>query len=587
MYDARLVSAAQEGDEAALSALYDRHADAVHDLCRSLTGDRDETARLVGDTFAAAACHLHEVSDPSQLRPWLLAIARQRILAGVGDATPRNHGPIGGPVPGAGGCPDEPLGTADLRRWTLEAACILPPSDRLAVDLQLRQGLDDPSLAAALGCERARLDDVLTGADQKADRLLGALVLARQGRRDCPGLAALLAQWDGTPTSEVAASVDRHALACDLCRRRRSIVGTLELLAAAPVVPAPATLRPLVLERLGVELGTGAADPALLPVPPPPPVLSGRSSPRPDEATPRRVRRRGRVGALALTAVAAVALGATVAVFVGGRAHDRSQARASAVTSSTGEPSTTLSELPTVGAPVTTPPTAALTTVGPPPTESRLQLDGSHVDLGSDATSGQVVLRNTGVVAADWAATTSVGWLVVSPQSGHLGPSSTVAVTFTVDRQQAPAGGFDVRVTFASADPGSQGAVIDVVGSNAGPESTTAPPTTTIGAPAGPVIVTLAANPSSLHAQPCSDAAAVVSATVIDPAGVTSAVVTATLPGGQTTVPMTHAAGSTSWSATLGPATSAGTITYVVTAVGGEGTTRTSVSHAIPVAACA
>src|SRR5437764_11424857 len=81
MYDERLVKAAQEGDEAAFAALYDRAADSVFDFCWWLTGDADEAARLVEEAFVLAARNLDELSDPSQVRPWLLAIAADHAVA--------------------------------------------------------------------------------------------------------------------------------------------------------------------------------------------------------------------------------------------------------------------------------------------------------------------------------------------------------------------------------------------------------------------------------------------------------------------------------------------------------------------------
>ena len=80
MYDTKLVIAAQEGDEAAFAALFDRNVDAVYDLCWALTGDAAEACRMVEDAFVLAARHIDEITDASQVRPWLLAIARDRAL---------------------------------------------------------------------------------------------------------------------------------------------------------------------------------------------------------------------------------------------------------------------------------------------------------------------------------------------------------------------------------------------------------------------------------------------------------------------------------------------------------------------------
>jgi len=54
MYATRLGLAAQEGDDAAFAALYDRNAAALYDFCWALTGDDAEAARMVEDAFVLA-----------------------------------------------------------------------------------------------------------------------------------------------------------------------------------------------------------------------------------------------------------------------------------------------------------------------------------------------------------------------------------------------------------------------------------------------------------------------------------------------------------------------------------------------------
>src|SRR5580692_12036287 len=120
MYDMRLVTAAQQGDELAFAALFDRNVDAVHDLCWALTGDRDEAARIVADVFTLVARHLAELTDASQLRPWLLAIARDRVLSEDEAGTLRSGWGASGRASGADST--APLSTAELRRWVREAA---------------------------------------------------------------------------------------------------------------------------------------------------------------------------------------------------------------------------------------------------------------------------------------------------------------------------------------------------------------------------------------------------------------------------------------------------------------------------------
>jgi len=59
-------------------------------------------------------------------------------------------------------------------------------------------------LAAAIGCAEEDLGSITERVDLEAEHVLGALIVARQARRDCPELDAALSGWDGIPTAEVA-----------------------------------------------------------------------------------------------------------------------------------------------------------------------------------------------------------------------------------------------------------------------------------------------------------------------------------------------------------------------------------------------
>src|SRR5690606_18012521 len=80
MDDATLVEAARSGDSSAWASIYDRYADRLHDHCHRLLRDRDEAADALHDAFLAASRSLHQLRDPSRLRPWLYSICRHEAL---------------------------------------------------------------------------------------------------------------------------------------------------------------------------------------------------------------------------------------------------------------------------------------------------------------------------------------------------------------------------------------------------------------------------------------------------------------------------------------------------------------------------
>ena len=630
MYDTKLVNAAQHGDEAAFAALYDRNAEGVYDLCFALVGDVDEASRLTALVFTLAAKHLADISDASQVRPWLLAITRDRMLAEEDNGTLRfgwgaeasDGEPPGAPVS------VEPLGTNELRRWVREAAAVLALADQVVVELGTRYDLDADQLTAAIGCPPRRLESIVAQVEQEAEQVLGSLILARQGRKDCKRLATLTATWDGHPSVEIADIADRHAATCERCRRRRALVSSIQLLAAAPAYPPPPDLRAQVLEQAAVQLpkpdavttaggatlaGVAAAgDARPSPAGPARPGLPaggfvpaggpGGGAPVGDTvAVPSAGLARDRFavsnappdsdrpwGLIAAVGAAVIVLIIAVVLVLRSSSSPTKLASTPTPATATVAPGTTTATT-IAAAPVTIAPLQSTTIASTVPAVagSQLSLNTTSVDFGTDATSAQVVLADTGAGQAGWHATSPVPWLTIAPPSGFLQPSGQVQVTFDLDRTKAPNGPFHVTVSFVPSDATGRSASLAVVGTNTQPTTTTKAATTTTStvAPAGPVISAVSASPASIETTPCPTDQSVVSATVTDPAGVASVVVDYTLPGGSAGTATMTRSGST-WSASIGASATKGTITYNVRATGSEGLTTTSPTATITVATC-
>ena len=92
----------------------------------------------------------------------------------------------------------------------------------------------------------------------QVERSLGALLVARTGREDCPELAEVLADWDGRFTPVWRKRVARHADGCEVCSdRRRRLFSPAGLLGAAPAFALPAGVRDRVLGDLDLCSHTG------------------------------------------------------------------------------------------------------------------------------------------------------------------------------------------------------------------------------------------------------------------------------------------------------------------------------------------
>jgi RNA polymerase sigma factor (sigma-70 family) len=244
MRDREIVAAIVAGQPAGLAAAYDQYAAALHAYCRSLLAEPADAADAVQDTFIIASAKLDGLRDPDRLRPWLYAVARnecRRRLRARASAAPLDE---------AGEVTDESADVgvsaerAELRMLVGAALAGLNPGEREIIELNLRHELDGADLADALGVPRNQAHALASRARTQFETSLGALLVARTGREDCPELDAILAGWDGQLTVLLRKRVNRHIERCDICgdRKRRQLSPAM-LLSMLPVALLPAGLR--------------------------------------------------------------------------------------------------------------------------------------------------------------------------------------------------------------------------------------------------------------------------------------------------------------------------------------------------------
>src|SRR5205823_982542 len=197
-------------------------------------------ADAVQDTFVIAAPRMSGLRDPERLRSWLYAVARneclRRLRAGSQHAS----------IEEAPDVTDEAADVAadveraDLRALVRDALGGVGPAEREVLELQLRQGLSGGEVASVLGISRNHAHALLSRARDQLETSLGALVVARAGRPDCPELDAMLQDWDGVLTVLVRKRVNRHVERCRVCSgRRRREVSPAMLLGIAPIAALP------------------------------------------------------------------------------------------------------------------------------------------------------------------------------------------------------------------------------------------------------------------------------------------------------------------------------------------------------------
>jgi RNA polymerase sigma factor (sigma-70 family) len=238
MRDSAIVSALVAGDPGGLAEAYDKYAARVFSFCRSLLGDSGAAADAVQDTFLIAAGSMSELQDPTRLRPWLYAVARnqchQRLRAGARPVAPAGTG-----TPGRSG-DDDQRQLVDLVRTAISG---LAPADGEIVELNLRHRLYGADLADTLGVPRSDVHALALRAHERLRESLGALLVAQAGRKGCEDLGELLGDQDGT-TAVARDLAAGHVGHCPVCaERQRQLLGPVMRLGFVSMTPVPAGLR--------------------------------------------------------------------------------------------------------------------------------------------------------------------------------------------------------------------------------------------------------------------------------------------------------------------------------------------------------
>lgn len=151
--DNELLQRIRRGDEAALAALYDRHAHFVAAIALRIVGDRELAEEVVQDTFLRSWHHIDSY-DPSRGRviTWLLGIARNRAIdmlrSRSHQARRRERNSLSDAIPSdAAEFPD----VFALREVMARAISILSTDQRQIIELAYYGGLSQTEIAQKLG----------------------------------------------------------------------------------------------------------------------------------------------------------------------------------------------------------------------------------------------------------------------------------------------------------------------------------------------------------------------------------------------------------------------------------------------------
>lgn len=241
--DAELVASARSGDRGALSEMYDGYADRLYDLCTSVLRDSEAAFDAMVDTFVLAALELYRLRRPDKLEAWLFALARQQLLGRDIPMGVDEHAEFNG---GAGKRASDGAGAIV---W--EAASWLPGKDRVLLDLHARQPLDNEALADTLGVSPPHAAALVRDLDEKLNRQLSALLVARLARPGCERMNKLIQSEDEAHPDKWLRHVATHVDVCRTCSPLRAEQPNgIRLIAEVPAEPAPPEVRDEVLDRV-------------------------------------------------------------------------------------------------------------------------------------------------------------------------------------------------------------------------------------------------------------------------------------------------------------------------------------------------
>ena len=435
--DAHLVAAYVAGDRSALAGIYDRFSAGLYDTAAAMLRDRHEAADAMQDVFLIAAERMGQLRDPERLKPWLYAILRNEVYRRSkkrGRALPTDFSAMGhGAEMAAPIAPDadgEALAGAELAELVRAAACGLDERDQLVLELSVRQGLQGADLAAALGVSAEQSYTLVHRMRDRVDRSLGALVVARAGRKQCAELDAILKGWDGEFTVLVRKRVARHVEACDTCEQTKKRVAPIALLGAAPAFAAPPALRDAILARAGTP---GAA-----------PRHAYKFDA--DGGFPRLVRSLRFTTAL-VGGTLAVLLGVGGGVLLVANGDD--DPAPAPITVATTVDATTAS----TGVVTTVPDTTAGTldtTV--PLAPGSVVVDAAMVDLGANSTSRAIDLHNPGQQPVLFTVEGNPGPFVLTSTGGTIQPGEHLTLTVALNRSGRPEGNLAANLTVRGSD---------------------------------------------------------------------------------------------------------------------------------------
>lgn len=220
--DEALLEAYRGGDEAALGALLERYAPAVHRFGLKMCRDDADAGDVLQNTLLAAARGAREFRGGASLSTWLYTIARSFCIKQRRRQRPEE--PLDEramSVAAAAAAPDEAASDREVGAALEEAIGALEPMYREVLLLRDVEGLTAPETAEVLGvgidAVKSRLHRARVAVRERVAPVLGVAPAARAP--GCPDVVPLLSRYlEGEIGAEECAEMNRHVEGCPRCK---------------------------------------------------------------------------------------------------------------------------------------------------------------------------------------------------------------------------------------------------------------------------------------------------------------------------------------------------------------------------------
>ncbi|MBK6920751.1 MAG: sigma-70 family RNA polymerase sigma factor [Deltaproteobacteria bacterium] len=267
--DEALLTAAREGDRAALEQLLERQQARIYRFGLRMCRDPEDARDVLQETLLAMARGVREFRGASSLSTWLYVVARSYCAKKRRRSKFAPHGPASVEreaadeverVPDGARAPDEAVAGRQIEQAVEQAIAALDPAQREVLVLRDVEGLTAPEVAEVLGIGVAAVKSRLHRARLAVRAALAPSlgVAPPAAATSCPDVLTTFSQHlEDEISADVCAQMERHLAGCERCRGAcDSLKRTLALCrTAGPTTAVPPAVQASVRVALRGLLG--------------------------------------------------------------------------------------------------------------------------------------------------------------------------------------------------------------------------------------------------------------------------------------------------------------------------------------------